>query len=138
MKYLKIPMLMTAILTVFVAGCQRPPAASPKPLPPGHVEIQVEFKGFTNDAFNKLSPFVETLAEEHAAYREGSDTLRDVGDRSASQGLMNDGFAVQQYNPNHPVPSPEVEQAMKERLKTFLKDNKIDADKAKLELRYGK
>jgi hypothetical protein len=78
------------------------------------------------------------LAEEHSALRKGSDSLRDVGDRSSSQGLLNDGFADQRYTPNHRVPSPEVEQAMKNRLKTFLKDNKIDPDDAQLELRYGK
>jgi hypothetical protein len=50
---------------------------------------------------------------------------------------MKDGFAVQQYKPNHPVPSAEVEQAMKERLKTFLKDNKMDPDDARLQLRHG-
>jgi hypothetical protein len=40
--------------------------------------------------------------------------------------------------PNHPVPSPEVEQAMKEHLKIFLKDSKIDSDDAQLQLGYGK
>jgi hypothetical protein len=50
---------------------------------------------------------------------------------------MNDGFAIQQYKPNHPVPSAEVEKAMKERLTTFLKDHKMDPEDAKLQLRYG-
>lgn len=90
------------------------------------------------DPYNKLSEFLMKLAEEHSALRQGSESLRDVGDRHSPAGLMNDGFAVQQYNPNHPVPSPEVEQAMKERLRTFLRDNKINPEDAQLELRYGK
>jgi len=100
--------------------------------------IHVEFKGISTAAYNKLSGFLMELAEEHSALRKGSDSLRDVGDRSSSQGLLNDGFADQRYTPNHRVPSPEVEQAMKNRLKTFLKDNKIDPDDVQLELRYGK
>ncbi len=69
--------------------------------------------------------------------REDSDSLRDVGDRHSSRGWTKDGFAVQQYKPNHPVPSAEIENAMKERLTTFLKDHKMDPEDAKLQLRYG-
>jgi hypothetical protein len=131
-------MLMTALLAVFVWGCRPPQVSSPHPLPAGHVGIHVAFKGIPTEADNKLSGFLMKLAEEHSALRQGSESLRDVGDRHSYGGLMNDGFAVQQYNPNHPVPSPEVEQTMKERLKTFLKDNNIDPDDTQLELRYGK
>jgi len=41
-------------------------------------------------------------------------------------------------SPTHPVPSPEVGQAMRERLNIFLRDNKINSEDAQLELRYGK
>ncbi len=138
MKCLQMPILITVLLTIFVSGCQRRPVSSPHPLRAGHVEIQVEFEGLPNDAYNKMSGFLMKLAEEHSTLREGSESLRDVGDRHSYIGLMNDGFAVQQYKPNHPVPSPDVEQAMKQRLKTFLKDNKIDPDDAQLKLLYGK
>lgn len=50
---------------------------------------------------------------------------------------MKDGFAIQQYKPNHPVPRAEVEKAMKERLTTFLKDHKMAPEDAKLRLRHG-
>lgn len=41
-------------------------------------------------------------------------------------------------SPKHPVPSAEVEQATRERRRTFLKENKINPEDAKLQLRYGK
>ena len=44
---------------------------------------------------------------------------------------------IHALKPNHPVPSAEVEKAMKERLTTFLKDHKMDPEDAKLRLRYG-
>lgn len=84
-----------------------------------------------------LSGLFTKLAEENSALREGSNSLRDVRDRYAFEGWMNDGFAIQHYKPNHPVPSAEVENAMKELLKTFLNDHKIDPEDAKLRLRYG-
>jgi hypothetical protein len=117
-------------------GC-RPQMVGGPPIPPGHVEIHVEFKGVSTETYNKLNTFIRELAEEHSVLRKGSGTVRDVGDSTSSHGIMNDGFADQRYNPDHPVPSPEVEEAMRARLKEFLEQNKIDSDDVTLELRYG-
>lgn len=132
------PILLTALLAIAVSSCRPAPASSPHPLPAGHVEIRVEFNDIPVDAFNKLSGLLTKLAEENSAMIEGSGSLRDVGDGHSFHGWTNDGFVIQQYKPDHPVPSAEVEKAMQERLTTFLKDHKIDPGDAKLQLRYGK
>jgi hypothetical protein len=134
----KTARLLAVILApVFVTGCslKSPPAS---PIPKGQAGIHVEFKGLSTDQFNELTAFVKKLAEYHSAYVEGSTSERDVGDYSTYHGFWNDGFVAQTYKPNHPIPSPQVEAAMKEQLESFLKKNKIDAGSVKLELRYGR
>jgi hypothetical protein len=108
------------------------------PIPSGQVEIHVEFKNLSTGDFNKLTAFVRDLAKERSAVLEGTEDIRDVRENRAYHGLGNDGYVDQRYNPEHPIPSLEVEEAMRARLAKFLEENGIDADGANLELRYGK
>ena len=99
------------------------------PIPEGQVEIRVEFKGISKEKFNDPTAFVRGLPENHTDHR--------LGDFRAHHGFWNNGFVTRRYEPNHPIPSPEVEKAMAARLETFLQENRIDGLGEKLELRYG-
>jgi hypothetical protein len=127
---------LTALTILSISGC-KPTVTSASPIPPGHAEIHIEYKGLSTDTYNKLNDFIRELAEEHSVLLRGSETERDVGDGSSYHGFLNAGHADQRYNPDHPVPSPEVEEAMQARLDEFLEKNGVDPDKASLELRYG-
>jgi hypothetical protein len=129
-------LIALALVPIAVTGC-RVEVPMP-PVPSGHVEIHVEFKNFSTRDYNKLTAFVRELAEQRSAFVKGSESVRDVGEHRAYHGFGNDGYVDQRYNPGHPIPSPEVEEAMRTRLEKFLRGNGIDVDGAKLELRYGK
>jgi hypothetical protein len=132
----KIAGLIALILVTFsLAGCG--PAVPSPPIPKGYVGIHVEFADLSTADWNELTAFVKKLAEEHSAYLKGSDSERDVGDHNSFHGLGSDGFVDQIYNPDHQAPSPEVEEAMRTRLETFLQGKKINPSRVKLELRYG-
>jgi len=132
-------LIALALVPIALAGCVvESPTAPTTPIPSGHVEIHVEFKNLSTSDYNKLTAFVRELPKEPNAIFKDSESVRAVGDYNAYHGFGNDGYVDQRYNPEHQVPSPEVEKAMRTRLETFLKENGIEADRAKLELRYGK
>ncbi|MEM7394969.1 MAG: hypothetical protein AAF492_21770 [Verrucomicrobiota bacterium] len=127
---------MMMILTISsLTGCGV--VMAPPVIPKGHVEIYVEFKGFSSADYNTLNSLIQSLPEEHSVFLGGSDTIRDVGDFQSQIGILNSGSASQIYNPNHPVPSPDVEAAIQARLKKLLKENKVDPTKIKIQFRYG-
>lgn len=93
-------------------------SVSNDPIPAGHVEIRVEFQRLSTKNYNNRTAIIRKLAEDH--------TDRLVEDFNGFHGTWNDGFVNRRYRPNHPIPSPEVEQAMSARLESFLKKNSID------------
>ena len=132
-------MILSALLSaVALLGCSPKPVVPTPPLQKGEAMIHVEFKSLSTGEFNHLTEFVQALAEPHSTFVAGSTTERDIGDHNAYSGWRNDGFIDQIYQPNHPIPSPEVEASMKSALKTHLDANDIDPADVTLELRYGK
>jgi tRNA A-37 threonylcarbamoyl transferase component Bud32 len=107
----------------------------PLPIKKGEAMIHIEFKGLSSDKFNKLSSFVEELAQNHNVEDAENDFY--IGDNLGQTGYWNDGFIAQAYKPKHPMPSPEVEASMKASLKYFLYSNRIDERDVKFELLYG-
>lgn len=128
LKLVGLLMLTLAITGVLYNFSGKSPVSS-SPIPPGHVEISVEFNGLSTNDFNNLAAFVRTLAENH------TDRLED--DFHGFHGYWNDGFIVRRYKPNHSIPSPEVEQSMAARFESFLKEKGINSRGQKIELRYG-
>ena len=113
---------------VFYYFTVKAPVTNP-PIPAGHVVIRVDFKGISTEKYNDLMAFLRKLAENH--------TDRVFDDFNGSHGYWNDGFVARRYRPNHPIPSPDVEQSMATQFESFLKTNGIDGRGEKLELRYG-
>lgn len=126
--------ILAAVATV---GCSPKPLVPTPPIPKGEAMIHVEFKGLPNEKFSKLTEFVKQLAHNNSAFVDGSKSERDVGDYNTFLGAGNDGLIDQIYKPNHPIPSPSIEQSMKALLESYLHDNGIDSRDVNLELRYG-
>lgn len=129
-------LIASALVLFALPTCRSLKANSP--IPKGQVEIHVGFKGLSTDKVNKLEAFVLRLAEDHSAYLDGSKSVRDVGHYDTLHVFCHFGFVDQRYNPDHPIPSPEVEKAMRDRLESFFEDNEIDGSGQKFELRYGR
>jgi predicted Ser/Thr protein kinase len=132
----KFTAVATACLSMFLVAFAM---FTVKPVPisieKGKAMIQIEFKGLSMEKSNKLVGFAIQLAKS----RDGRDVAHDwqIGERKAYTDIWNDGYVHQTYNPNHPMPSPEVEASMKASLKTFLHSNGINENDVKLELLYG-
>ena len=139
LRLLKIVGLIVLLLVpagLFVGSFCSSPVPTP-PIPKGGVAIHVEFKGISTAQFNQLTVLVCKLPTHYCAYEAGSTTERAIGNHNAYHGFWNSGFVDQLYQPNHPIPSPAVEAAMKASLEEFLKANKMNSSEVKLELKYG-
>ena len=119
--------IASIIVASLLFGCSQPVKSTP--IPKGQVEINIQFTNISTAEFNALNKIIKQLASNHS---------KSLGDHSSYHGVGNDGFAYLRYIPNHPVPAPEAEVAIKTRFEALLKDAKIDPSHMTLEVQYGK
>jgi hypothetical protein len=117
--------------SIIVASCQVGCTREVKntPIPKGEVEINIQFTNISTAEFNVLNTIIKQLAGNHS---------KSLTDHSSFHGIGNDGFVYLRYRPNHPVPGPEVEEAITTRFEALLKQAKIDPSHMTLEVQYGK